>query len=62
MKWLIERSFQTGDLGSLIAGGNKTESINQAAINGEPVFTFHTRSKGTADFEALTREISGLEG
>lgn len=39
----------------------KTESINQAAINGEPVFTFDARSNGTADFEALTREIAGLE-
>ena len=39
----------------------KTESINQAAINGEPVFTFEPRSNGTADFESLTQEISGLE-
>lgn len=39
----------------------KTESINQAAINGEPVFTFDSRSNGTADFEALTQEIVALE-
>lgn len=39
----------------------KTESINQAAINGEPVFTFDAKSNGTADFEALTREIAGLD-
>ncbi len=39
----------------------KTESINQAAINGEPVFTFDPRSNGTADFEALTREIMELQ-
>lgn len=39
----------------------KTESINQAAINGEPVFTFDVRSNGTVDFEALTQEIAGLE-
>ena len=40
----------------------KTESINQAAINGEPVFTFELRSNGTADFKALTQEISEREG
>jgi chromosome partitioning protein len=39
----------------------KTESINQAAINGEPVFTFDARSNGSADFESLTQEIAGLE-
>ena len=39
----------------------KSESINQAAINGEPVFTFDQRSNGTVDFTALTAEIAGLE-
>ena len=39
----------------------KTESINQAAINGEPVFTFDAKSNGTKDFQALTKELIGLE-
>ncbi|WP_034880150.1 ParA family protein [Endozoicomonas montiporae] len=39
----------------------KTETINQAAINAEPVFTFDAKGNGTADFEALTKEVVGLD-
>jgi len=35
----------------------KNESINQAQMNNEPVFTFDSRSNGAADFHSLTREI-----
>jgi chromosome partitioning protein len=35
----------------------KTEAINQAQINSEPVFTFDPRGNGTQDFVALTQEI-----
>lgn len=35
----------------------KTEAINQAQMNNEPVFTFDPRSYGAADFRALTEEI-----
>lgn len=39
----------------------KAETINQAAINTEPVFTFDPKGNGAKDFEALTQEITGLE-
>lgn len=35
----------------------KSESINQAQINGEPVFTFDPKGNGAQDFNALTHEI-----
>ena len=35
----------------------KTESINQAQINEEPVFTFDTKSNGVEDFNLLSKEI-----
>ena len=35
----------------------KTETINQAAMNGEPVFTFDPKGNGAKDFMALTREV-----
>lgn len=35
----------------------KTEAINQAQINGEPIFTFDSGGHGAQDFEALTREV-----
>lgn len=35
----------------------KTEAINQAQINNEPVFTFDPKGNGTQDFVALTQEI-----
>ncbi len=35
----------------------KNEAINQAQMNGEPVFTFDSRSNGAKDFHALTLEI-----
>lgn len=35
----------------------KTEAINQAQINGEPVFTFDPKGKGAEDFRALVQEI-----
>jgi chromosome partitioning protein len=35
----------------------KSEPINQAQMNDEPVFVFDPKSKGSEDFEALTKEI-----
>ncbi|MCB2180943.1 MAG: ParA family protein [Desulfobulbaceae bacterium] len=35
----------------------KNETINQAQMNNEPVFTFDPRSNGAEDFHSLTREI-----
>ncbi len=35
----------------------KTEALNQAQINNEPVFTFDPKGNGTQDFAALTQEI-----
>ena len=35
----------------------KTEALNQAQINNEPVFTFDSKGNGTQDFLALTREV-----
>ncbi|OGQ95908.1 MAG: hypothetical protein A2521_02940 [Deltaproteobacteria bacterium RIFOXYD12_FULL_57_12] len=35
----------------------RTEAINQAQMNNEPVFTFDPRSNGAEDFTSLTREI-----
>ena len=35
----------------------KTEALNQAQINNEPVFTFNQDCNGTQDFLALTQEI-----
>lgn len=37
----------------------KTESINQAQINGETIYTFDKTGKGTEDFESLIEEIWG---
>ena len=37
----------------------KNESINQAQMNNEPVFTFDSRSNGAGDFHSLTHEIIG---
>lgn len=37
----------------------KAESINQAQMNKEPVFTFDSKSHGTEDFVSLTEEIIG---
>ena len=38
----------------------KTEAINQAAINGEPIFIFDPKGKGAQDYESLTAEVSVL--
>lgn len=38
----------------------KTEAINQAAINGEPVWLFDAKGNGTKDYEALTEEVLAL--
>ncbi len=35
----------------------KTEALNQAQINNEPVFTFDPKGNGTQDFAALTQEV-----
>lgn len=35
----------------------KSEAINQAQINSEPIFTFDPKGNGTQDFTALTQEI-----
>ena len=35
----------------------KTEALNQAQINNEPVFTFDPKGNGAQDFAALTQEI-----
>lgn len=35
----------------------KTESINQAQINNEPIFTFDPKGNGSQDFLALTQEV-----
>lgn len=35
----------------------RTEAINQAQMNNEPIFTFDPKSNGAEDFNALTREI-----
>lgn len=40
----------------------KTEAINQAQINNEPVFTFDPKGNGTQDFVALTQEILMTHG
>lgn len=37
----------------------KTEAINQAQINGEPIYTYDKSGKGTEDFEELINEIWG---
>ena len=37
----------------------KTEAINQAQMNGEPVFTFDPKSYGVQDFSDLTMEVLG---
>jgi chromosome partitioning protein len=36
----------------------KSESINQAAINGIPIFMFDSNSYGTNDFNLLTNEVT----
>lgn len=46
--------LQDNLLGTVI---RKTEAINQAQMNNEPVFTFEPRSNGSADFHLLTSEI-----
>jgi chromosome partitioning protein len=46
--------FSTNLLKTII---RKTEAINQAQINNEPVFTFDPKGNGTQDFTALTQEI-----
>lgn len=35
----------------------RSEAINQAQINSEPIFTFDPKGNGTRDFSALTQEI-----
>ena len=35
----------------------RTEAINQAQINSEPIFTFDPKGNGTQDFTALTQEL-----
>lgn len=40
----------------------KTEAINQAQINGEPVFTFDPKGKGAEDFRLLVQEIISYGG
>lgn len=40
----------------------KTEALNQAQINSEPVFTFDSKGNGTQDFAALTKEILNSHG
>ena len=35
----------------------KTESINQAQINGVPIWSFDPKGNGTIDFDKLTKEI-----
>ena len=35
----------------------KTEALNQAQINNEPVFTFDPKGNGSQDFLALTQEV-----
>lgn len=35
----------------------RTEAINQAQINSEPIFTFDPKGNGAQDFTALTKEI-----
>lgn len=40
----------------------KTEALNQAQINNEPVFTFDPKGNGTQDFAALTQEILNGHG
>lgn len=40
----------------------KTEALNQAQINSEPVFTFDPKGNGTQDFAALTQEILNSHG
>jgi chromosome partitioning protein len=46
--------FSTNLLKTII---RKTEAINQAQINNEPVFTFDPKGNGAQDFTALTQEI-----
>jgi len=60
----VTNSFIEGQLTHL--NGNlfhtvirKTEAINQAQMNGEPVFTFDPRSYGVQDFSDLTMEVLG---
>ena len=40
----------------------KTEALNQAQINNEPVFTFDPKGNGAQDFAALTQEILNGHG
>src|SRR5712691_5033904 len=35
----------------------RSEAINQAQINGEPVLTFDPQGHGAEDFRALTKEV-----
>jgi len=35
----------------------RSEAINQAQINGEPVLTFDPQGHGAEDFRALTQEV-----
>jgi chromosome partitioning protein len=35
----------------------RCEAINQAQINGEPIFTFDEKGHGAQDFESLTQEV-----
>lgn len=35
----------------------RTEAVNQAQMNREPIFTFDPASKGTEDFKSLTQEL-----
>ena len=35
----------------------KTEALNQAQINNEPVFTFDPKGNGTQDFLAVAQEV-----
>ena len=39
----------------------KTEGINQAQIEEEPIFTFDPSSRGTEDFTTLTKELIAYE-
>ncbi|PJE77480.1 Sporulation initiation inhibitor protein Soj [invertebrate metagenome] len=38
----------------------KTEAINQAAINGEPVWLFDPKGNGSKNYDALTAEVLAL--
>ena len=40
----------------------KTESINQALMNGEIVYTFDPKSNGVTDFESLINELMKMAG